>query len=260
MQQQACPLSAADMFLSAKCAELLTAKAISLGVTLGSVVVKVPQIYKIVSSRSVDGLSPVAFYLDTLTSISNMVYHFLLGYKLENYAESVFTTVQNLILVTLLWAYEGKGSTPRTSLVSKLFVSLTGAFVVALFMSIPKSVNDVEFLREWLSTDIKVMLSRVDLRNILPFLTVLMLVVSRGTQILQNFFTKSTGSLSLITNSLLFLGASARIFTTLSGIGSDGALITTNGIAALLSGIVVVQILTLGQGAQKVWNPDKKIQ
>jgi len=258
--QQPCPLSPRVALLSAKCGELVAAKAVSLGITLGSVVVKVPQIYKIVSSRSVEGLSPVAFYLDTLTSVSNMIYHFLLGYKLENYAESVFTTVQNLILVSLLWAYEGKGSTPRTSLASKLLVSLTGILIVALFLSIPKSVNDVEFLRQWLSTDVKVMLSRVDLRNILPFLTVLMLIVSRGTQILRNFFTKSTGSLSLITNSLLFLGASARIFTTLSGIGSDGALITSNGIAALLSGIIVVQIMTYGQGPQEVRRVDKKKQ
>jgi len=233
-----------------RCLELALAKSLNVAIGLGSVVVKVPQIYKIVASRSVEGLSPVSFYLDTVVSTANTVYHYLLKYDFETYADSAFTTVQNLILVLLLWAYEKKQNTDKTDLsarMNKFFTVVCGVLLTMAFLSIPKSINDVEFFRDNLHPDIKILIRLPytnDLRKILQLIILPLLVVSRGSQIMQNFINRSTGSLSLITNVLQLLGASARIFTVISGNGGDGALITSNVIAAALSGIIVFQIVS----------------
>ena len=115
-----------DMWMSSKdltnsrCLELALAKVLNVAIGLGSVVVKMPQIYKIVASRSVEGLSPMSFYLDTVVSTANTVYHYLLKYDFETYADSAFTTIQNLILVLLLWAYEKKQNTDKAVAFSAL--------------------------------------------------------------------------------------------------------------------------------------------
>lgn len=227
---------------SSKCIELLVAEILNYAIGLGSLIVKAPQIYNIVAASSVEGLSPVAFYLDTLVSVTNSVYHYLLQYEFKTYADSVFTTVQNIILVFLLWVYEKKGKSAST-LLNKISIVSFGVLLSVLFLSIPQSINDIPLLRDNISPDLKVLM-RHDLRKGLQFLILPLIIISRGSQIAKNFADQSTGSLSLISNMLQFLGASARIFTTISGNGGDGALVTTNAIAAILSGTIVMQILS----------------
>ena len=242
--------------LNPKCLELVVAKVLNIAIGLGSVIVKVPQIVAIVSSRSVEGLSPVAFYLDTLVSMANWVYHYVQHYAFETYSDSVFTTVQNVVLVLLLWTFEKKGA---SSFFNKVLIAALGLALTWAAFSIPKTINDEPFLRQHVPPDVKVLFANVpDLRVILQLLISPLLIISRGSQIWQNIANRSTGSLSLVTNALQFLGASARIFTTISGNGGDGAIIISNIIAASLSGIIVVQIIAFADASDKTKTSKKK--
>ena len=214
---------AAGKFADGECLRLLVAEALNVALMLGSLIVKLPQVYSIVTSKSVEGLSPASFYLDTLVSTFNGTYQYLQGYRFINYADSVFSTVQNGALVLLMWYYS-KGA-KRPSAVEMGVVVAVGAALTVLALHTP-----------------------VHLRFLLQFVITPLMIWSRGAQIVQNFTTKSTGSLSLITNVLLFLGSSAKIFTiisqNMSAKTSDGSLITSNALASILSGIIVIQIIS----------------
>ena len=256
-----------ERLLDADCIKLFVAEALNTAIGLGAMIVKVPQIYTIVKSESVEGLSPVAFYFDTLVSTSFAAYHFLNPkYSFKMYSDSVFTTVQNLLLVLLLWMYssaktkKSKDSKVKkdqaslaVSMLQKLPLVAAYALITTLFLSIPDQslpelINQHHFLRDNLHPSFKVklaFLNSISLRIVLLVISSGSLVVSRSSQIMQNFTNQSTGSLSLTTNALQFLGASARVFTTLVGEGgSDSALITSHFMAAALSGIVFLQIVT----------------
>lgn len=76
-------------------------------------------------------------------------------------------------------------------------------------------------------------------------------------QILQNFASKSTGQLSLITYALNWAGASARIFTSIQE-GAGAAMVRGSAISALLNFVVVAQILAYGNKAARAQAKAKK--
>lgn len=256
-----------ERLFDTECLKLFVAEALNTAIGLGAMIVKVPQIYTIVKSESVEGLSPVAFYFDTLVSTSFAAYHFLNPkYSFKMYSDSVFTTIQNLLLVLLLWVYSAKktketknskATKDQPSLVVQIlqklplaaaYVLITTLFLSIPDLSLPELINQHHFLRDNLHPSFKVklaFLNSISLRIVLLVISSGSLVVSRSSQIMQNFTNQSTGSLSLTTNALQFLGASARVFTTLVGEGgSDSALISSHVMAAALSGIVCLQIVT----------------
>lgn len=76
-------------------------------------------------------------------------------------------------------------------------------------------------------------------------------------QILQNFTSRSTGQLSLITYALNWAGASARIFTSIQE-GAGAAMVRGSAISALLNFVVVAQILAYGNKAARAQAKAKK--
>ena len=96
--------------------------------------------------------------------------------------------VQNIVLLLLIYRYQ-RCSSSRTA---GLFAVLAGwAGILASGAMQPSYLNAL-----------------YDFNNIL-------LLASRVPQIFQNFSSKSTGQLSIVTYALNLAGASARIFTTL---------------------------------------------
>lgn len=227
---------------STECLRVLVAEMLNVVLALGSIIVKLPQVYSIVASSSVEGLSPASFYLDTLVSTLNGLYMYLKGYSFVGYADSVFSTVQNVVLVLLLWYYGKASSTssaPREAIAAR--VAIVGGWVVLSVLALH---------------------TPADLQYLLQLAIFPLMIWSRGAQIAQNFATKSTGSLSLVSNLLLFLGASAKIFTivsqNMSSKTSDGSLITSSAIASLLSGTIVIQILIYNDSPPKQQQRKKK--
>jgi mannose-P-dolichol utilization defect protein 1 len=96
--------------------------------------------------------------------------------------------VQNIVLLLLIYSYQGRSSS-RTA---GLFAILAGWGGILASGAMQPSYLNVLY----------------DFNNIL-------LLASRVPQIYQNYSNKSTGQLSIVTYALNLAGASARIFTTL---------------------------------------------
>ena len=84
----------AHALLDVPCAKVILSKALGTGIVAGSMLVKVPQIVKIVRAQSVLGLSPVALNLDLLAALCSVSYYAALGYNFLTWGENAFLLAQ----------------------------------------------------------------------------------------------------------------------------------------------------------------------
>lgn len=78
------------------CLRQSISKLLSFGIVLGGSIVKVPQILKIVSSKSARGLSLTSYLLDTAGLGITVAYNVREGFPWSTYGENVFLLVQNV--------------------------------------------------------------------------------------------------------------------------------------------------------------------
>lgn len=81
---------------STGCLSLALSKALGLAIVLGSSVVKVPQIIKIVRAQQAKGLSFTAYALDTASVLVTVAYNARHGFPFSTYGENAFLLVQNV--------------------------------------------------------------------------------------------------------------------------------------------------------------------
>ena len=86
------------------CIKITISKGLSVGIILGSFLLKAPQIYNICVSADVSGLSPSAFYFDLLGYLLSPVYNMRTGVPIGQYAENFTILIQNAVLVLLVRA------------------------------------------------------------------------------------------------------------------------------------------------------------
>ena len=164
----------------------LISKALSFVIFAGAFGLKIPQILKIVSAKSVEGLSRESIYTDVPLVLTSIMYNYLTKLPLEKYAESVVVLLQNLVLVALVWSYSKPATKQQEiALVLTMFVA-----VAAVSFNAPP---EYQFL--------------------LPMSNLPMLMYSRFIQIYKNFRDGSTGNLDFTQFFLQFAGSFARIFT-----------------------------------------------
>lgn len=103
----------AHALLDVPCAKVILSKALGTGIVAGSMLVKVPQIVKIVRAQSVLGLSPVALNLDLLAALCSVSYYAALGYNFLTWGENAFllaqrrTSENTLTLPTVVCSFFG---------------------------------------------------------------------------------------------------------------------------------------------------------
>lgn len=203
---------------SPQCFQFLLSKFLSSAILLGSVAVKLPQVFNIVSTKNVVGLSPQAFYSEVPLATLSVLYSYRLGYAFTSYGESVMVLIQNMILVYLLWVY----MQPKPSAAHKLSV-------LAVFVAV--GVVAYHLPAEYL--------------YVLPNINLALMMYARVAQIVNNFRQGTTGQLSSITTGLTFIGSVARIFTTMTEAGGDILLLASFGISTALSGTLLFQVRSL---------------
>ena len=81
----------------------------STGIVAGAVMVKVPQIQRILAKRSVEGLRFQMFASEVVSGTVAIAYFMGQGIALAAYAELFFILAQNLIIIALMGVYGGKG-------------------------------------------------------------------------------------------------------------------------------------------------------
>ncbi|KAH8924239.1 mannose-P-dolichol utilization defect 1 protein, partial [Atractiella rhizophila] len=197
---------------STQCLRYSISKVLGLGIVVGGSIVKVPQIWKIVRSRSVRGLSLSFFLLDTVSLLLVVSYNVRNKFPFSTYGENLFLFIQNIIIMTLILHYT-KQYSPILFLV--LLVPIISFFFSPL---LPSAI-----LTSLVALSIPLSLS------------------SKFPQIIQNYRQRSTGQLSafLIFNS--FAGCVARVFTTSTETG-DPVLWWGFVCAATLNGILAIQM------------------
>ncbi|KAJ1428880.1 hypothetical protein B484DRAFT_396631, partial [Ochromonadaceae sp. CCMP2298] len=188
MAAKICSVDLSNFSFDADCIDTYIAKLLGFAILAGAFALKVPQILNLVRTKDVQGLSPSAFYTEVPLSTISIVYNILQGNPFTSFGETCVISVQNFILVLLLWAYMKPAPSTFTVVgVLSLFIA-----VGALAWHLPS-----------------------DLQYLLPLSILPMLIYSRLAQIITSYSNGTTGQLSIITAFLQFAGSLARIFTTI---------------------------------------------
>ena len=87
------------------CIKFTISKAIGLAIIVGSGIVKVPQVIKIISNASVEGISPASYYIETTIYTQTAALAMSKGLAFSVYGENLIILFQNWAIIMLIWNY-----------------------------------------------------------------------------------------------------------------------------------------------------------
>ncbi|XP_062903634.1 mannose-P-dolichol utilization defect 1b isoform X2 [Mobula hypostoma] len=95
-------------FLHVPCLKILLSKLLGLGIIAGSVMVKLPQIFKILRAKSTAGLSFKSVLLEVLAITGTMMYSIRNHFPFSSWGEALFLMLQTLTIGFLIQYYTGR--------------------------------------------------------------------------------------------------------------------------------------------------------
>jgi mannose-P-dolichol utilization defect 1 len=110
-----------------ECIKLAISKVLGIGIIAGSATVKIPQILKLLSSKSASGVSFLSYLLESSAFLIGLAYSYRQGFPFSTYGENALILAQNAVISVLVLHYGGKTSA------AAVFVAGLAATVVALF-------------------------------------------------------------------------------------------------------------------------------
>lgn len=238
------------VFPTPECLKFGISKGLSLGIVAGAVLVKVPQILRIVSNKSVNGLRVAMFRSEVLSGTVAVVYFVRQRIAIAAYAEIFFILAQNLVILWLIAGYGagdgGDDGWKGTKTTSKKRTSPSFA-KTAFTESIPSALTYVSILTVLCMGDTAI--SDKALESLYNA-TTLVLITGRAPQIYANHVNKSTGELSVVSQALMCAGALARIFTTAQE-GGGNSMLLGYGIGAGMNCVIFGQMLVFAEKKEK---------
>lgn len=186
-------------------------------IVAGAVILKVPQILKIVRSGSAEGVSLTSNLLEMVGYTIATSWAIVQQLEFKDFGENVFVLVQLVALATLV-GYHQKSLMYAVSAVVVIAAALYGLSTGALERSVHQSLLGSQ---------------------------ILLLVSSRVPQIYLNYRNRSTGQLAFLTFFLAFGGGCARVVTTTLNVPWEkgkATILLQFGSAVLLNGIILAQI------------------
>lgn len=193
---------------------MVLSKCLGLGIIAGSILVKVPQIVKLLSNRSGQGINVFSVLFDLFAITCHISYSFVNGFPFSAWGDGTFLAIQTAIIAALVLHYNG-------STAKALLFLVTYACICYVTMG---GITPLEVLWSAQAFNMPIIL------------------VGKSIQAMTNFRNKSTGQLSAVTCLLLFFGSLARIFTSYQETG-DQMMILTYCVSSLANLIIVVQLL-----------------
>ncbi|KAI5780318.1 mannose-P-dolichol utilization defect 1 protein-like protein [Peziza echinospora] len=225
-----------DPLADPKCLTLAASKAIGIAIITASTIVKIPQLLKLLNSKSSAGVSFLSYLLETVAFVITLAYNFRSGFPFSTFGETACILLQNVAIAVLVLVYSGNNnSASGKGGASSSLASTAGpvTFILGLvgltyYLFIPS------------------LLPMETLRLIQAFITIPLSLASKIPQILAVHKSKSTGQLSAFAVFNYVLGSLARVFTTLAEV--DDPLI--------LGGFLAGAVLNVVLAAQMVmyWN------
>ncbi|KAG7464684.1 hypothetical protein MATL_G00168110 [Megalops atlanticus] len=201
-------------FLDVPCLKIVLSKALGIGIILGSVMVKLPQVFKLIGAKSAEGLSFNSVLLELFAITGTMAYSIAHSFPFSAWGEALFLMLQTVAIGFLIQHYGG--STIRGLVFIVLYFSLVTLLVSPLT---PLSV-----------------VTMMQASN-MPAI-----IVGRLIQAGTNYRNGHTGQLSAISVFLLFAGSLARIFTSVQETG-DSLMALTYVISSCCNGLIAAQVL-----------------
>ena len=110
-----------------ECIKLAISKGLGIGIIAASSIVKIPQIIKLINSKSAEGISFLSYFLETAAYLISLAYNYRQGFPFSTYGETSFILVQNVVITVLVLNYSGKKSSAAL-FVAQLAASATGLF------------------------------------------------------------------------------------------------------------------------------------
>lgn len=214
-------------FLDRPCFAATLSKGLGIGIILGSIFVKFPQILKIYNAKTAKGISLATVILDLIVITIYAAYNFLKQFPISAWGDTAFLAIQTVAIGFLLLYYDVSTSKAIIFLINYLVFS--GVLISGL---VPINIL-------WTLQGINIPL----------------LLAGRVIQVHSNYKNQSTGQLSAITCALLFAGSLARIFTSIQETG-DTMIILTNVFSFLANLVIVIQILYYWKSEEKTKKVD----
>lgn len=201
-------------FLDVPCLKIVLSKGLGIGIILGSVMVKLPQILKLIGAKSAEGLSFHTVLLELLAITGTMAYSIANNFPFSAWGEALFLMLQTVVIGFLIQHYGG-----RTVKGALFLIVYFGLLFLALSPATPMSV-----------------VTTMQASN-MPAI-----IIGRLIQAVTNYSNGHTGQLSAISIFMLFAGSLARIFTSIQETG-DSLMALTYIISSSCNGIIAAQVL-----------------
>lgn len=109
------------------CLKLAVSKGLGIGIIAASSIVKVPQILKLLGSRSAAGVSFLSYVLETSAYLISLAYNFRNGFPFSTYGETALIMGQNVVISVLVLNFSGRAA------LAAVFVAALAGGAGALF-------------------------------------------------------------------------------------------------------------------------------
>lgn len=165
---------------------------------------------KIFANSSAEGIKASMFYLEFINTIQTTAFSYHANYAFSVYGDCLFIGIQDLAIICQVWYYHrADTSTLEMALVTLGFTLYT----CVLFSGSPLLTHTI-----W---------------ELIMSSSVLLFILSNGSQALQNCKSRSTGQLSLITFLLAFVGSIMRFYTVCVE-ASDDLVYVSNSVSSII--------------------------
>ncbi|GAW11713.1 hypothetical protein ANO14919_010630 [Xylariales sp. No.14919] len=171
-----------------ECLKLAISKGLGIGIIGASSIVKVPQIIKLVQSKSASGISFLSYLLETSSYLITLAYNIRNGFPFSTFGETALILGQNVIITVLVLNYSGRAT------MAALFIAALATGFVTLFNNNVLDMQTLGYLQAGAGV---------------------LGVASKVPQIAAILQEGGTGQLSAFTVFNYLAGSLSRIFTTL---------------------------------------------
>uniref|UniRef100_A0A8C9A222 Mannose-P-dolichol utilization defect 1 n=1 Tax=Prolemur simus TaxID=1328070 RepID=A0A8C9A222_PROSS len=94
--------------LHVPCLKIVLSKGLGLGIVAGSLLVKLPQVFKILGAKSAEGLSLQSVVLELVALTGTMAYSITNNFPFSSWGEALFLMLQTITICFLVMHYRGQ--------------------------------------------------------------------------------------------------------------------------------------------------------
>ena len=123
------------------CIKLAISKGLGIGIIAASSIVKVPQILKLVNSKSASGISFLSYLLETSSYLITLAYNVRQGFPFSTFGETALILVQNVVISVLVLNYSGRAT------IAAAFVAALATSAFTLFSKDLIDMNTLGYLQ-----------------------------------------------------------------------------------------------------------------